>query len=504
MTIDVGSAIVQIGRGPTGTALARQLLPSLPPGSRYVVIDRDPAATTLPFGTPERTHLINTRAEKSSLNLADPDEFQRWLTEQATAAGESVAEFPARLWFGRYVRDMFDQAVKEATAAGVTVDVVTDEVTAVRAGTDRRWRVECDGGQAFETDRVVVCVGMLPQRDLFPEIADAPGYFTDPWRLPALPADARVAVLGTRLTAIDTALTLAARGHTGPVLLASRSGRLPRLRGPETIAPTPHVEQCMGQAAAAGSLRLHDFGRALMADIEAASATPPDWSQARPDGPTTRDQLAAELAEVEAGAERGWQQVVNGASPTLLPAWQLLIEPDRAEFFAEWLTPLLVHGAPIPPETARRLVSAMDSGQLTVRDGLRGVEHTGSGFSVNLGGTAEFADVVVNATGAGLDAAALRTQPMLAALLDAELLTPHPLGGVRIDVSSFQSLDAAGHPVPGLHILGDLTRGAVLVTNDVIALSFQAALLANALLTAPALPNENAPRATDEEGVRPI
>ncbi|MGW0248437.1 FAD/NAD(P)-binding protein [Nocardia goodfellowii] len=486
----IGNTVVQIGRGPTGTALARQLLPGLAPGSRYVVIDRDPAAAQLPFGTPEPTHLINTRATKTSLNLADPDEFDRWLTGQASVAGESVTEFPARFWFGRYVRDMFDQAVKEATAAGVSVDVVTDEVVEVSTGAEARWRVVCGSGQHFDADRVMVCAGMLPQADPFPGIADAPGYFTDPWRLPDLPDDARIAVLGTRLTAIDSALTLAARGHTGPVLLASRSGRLPRLRGPETIAPIPHVEACMGAAAERGMLQLNDFGRALMADIEAASAERPDWSAVRGGGPTTRAMLARDLAEVESGTERGWQQVVNGASPVLLPAWQLLAESDRAEFFAEWLTPLLVHGAPIPPETARRLVAAMDSGQLRVRDGLCGVHRDGTGFTVNLGSTTEFADIVINATGAGTDAAALRTQPMLAGLLDRGLLTVHPLGGVRVDITTFQPLDTAGTPVPGLHILGDLIRGAVLVTNDVIALSFQAAMLATAL------------NANNEEGVR--
>ncbi|MFE6858638.1 FAD/NAD(P)-binding protein [Nocardia sp. NPDC057668] len=490
MTIDVGNAVVQIGRGPTGTALARQLLPGMPPGSRYVVIDRDPASPRLAFGSPEPTHLINTRAAKSSLSLGDPDEYERWVTEQAAAAGESVTEFPARYWFGRYVRDMFDQAVKEATAAGVTVDVVTDEVIGVRPGAGVRWQVECAGGQVFPADRVVVGIGMLPQPDPYPEIIGAAGYFTDPWQLPEIAPDARVAVLGTRLTAVDTALTLAARGHTGPVLLASRSGRLPRLRGSESTAPIPHIEACLGRAAAAGALRLEDFGRALMADIEAASAEPVDWNEVRDGGPTTRELLARELAEVDAGIERGWQRIVNGASPTLLPAWQLLVEPDRAEFFEKWLTPLLVHGAPIPAETARRLVAAMDAGRLRVADGLCEVRHTDDGFAIHHGGTIEFADVVINATGAGTDVAALRTQPLLAGLLDAGLLSAHPLGGVHVNVSTFEALDAAGDPVPGLHILGDLIRGAVLVTNDVIALSFQAVLLATAL------------RTNDEEGVR--
>ncbi|MEU0503100.1 FAD/NAD(P)-binding protein [Nocardia sp. NPDC005998] len=483
------AVIVQIGRGPTGTALARQLLPGLPAGTRYVVVDRDPVATRLPFGTPEPTHLINTRAAKSSLNLADPDEFQRWLTDQAAAAGQSVAEFPARALFGRYVRDMFDQAVQDATAAGVVVDVVADEAIRVAVGDMRRWRIECASGRVLAADRIAICVGMLPQSDRFPDLVGAPGYFADPWELPALPNDARVAVLGTRLTAIDTALTLAARGHTGPVLLASRSGRLPRLRGPETTAPIPHVEQCMQRAVDAGMLRLVDFGRALMADIAAASTEPPDWSEVRDCGPTTQAMLEHELAGLDGGIERGWQQVVNGASPMLLPAWQLLVEQDRTEFFAEWLTPLLVHGAPIPPETARRVLAAMGAGRLRVFGGLHAVERVDQGFAIHLDGTTEFADVVINATGAGTDIAALRTQPVLAGLLDDGLLTAHPHGGVRIEVSTFEPLDAFGAPVRGIYVVGDLVRGAVLVTNDVIALSFQAALVATAM------------RANDEAGV---
>ncbi|QIS11300.1 FAD/NAD(P)-binding protein [Nocardia arthritidis] len=478
-TVAVAAVIVQIGRGPTGTALARQLLPTLPPGTRYVVIDRDPGAPHLPFGTPEPTHLLNTRAAKSSLNLGDTEEFQRWLTALAAATGGSVPEFPARALFGRYVRDMFDQAVRQAVSAGVEVDVVSDDAVGIEQfGT--RWQIRCRSGRIFGADRVVVCTGMLPQSDPYPGIAGHEGYFDDPWRLPSLPEHAAVAVLGTRLTAIDTLLTLTARGHTGPVLLASRTGRLPRLRGPETVAPVPNVELCMRRAADSGTLRLADFGRALMADIEAASAAPPDWSQVR-GGPTTRAQLAAELAEVEAGAERGWQQVVNGASPLLLPAWQLLAAADRAEFFAEWLTPLLVHGAPIPAVTARRVLAELDARRLRVLGGLHEIRCCDGRFEVHTADRVDVVDVVINATGAGTDEAALRREPMLAGLLDSGLLTPHPQGGVRIDVSTFEPLDAGGAPVRGLHVAGDLVRGAVLVTNDVIALSFQATLVATAM-----------------------
>ncbi|WP_189595248.1 hypothetical protein, partial [Nocardia cerradoensis] len=49
------------------------------------------------------------------------------------------------------------------------------------------------------------------------------------------------------------------------------------------------------------------------------------------------------------------------------------------------------------------------------------------------------------------------------------------------DVATFEALGPQGAPIRGLHVIGDLTRGAVLVTNDVLALSFQAALAATAM-----------------------
>jgi hypothetical protein len=69
----------------------------------------------------------------------------------------------------------------------------------------------------------------------------------------------------------------------------------------------------------------------------------------------------------------------------------------------------------------------------------------------------------------------------VAAMLDDGLLTAHSLGGARIDVSTFEPLDASGAPVRGIHLVGDLARGAMLITNDVNALVAQAAQAAGAI-----------------------
>jgi len=480
--LENGAVIVVIGSGPTGTAVARTLLPRLGPGARYVVVDRDPFGEHLAFGTAEPNHLTNTRATMMSLDVGDTGEFGRWLTARSAddLPGFSL-EFPQRALFGNYAREVFDEAVAAARRAGVLVEVVRDEVVEIRRGRDEGWQVVSGSGAMIDADRVVLCTGMVPPSDPFPVLLGHPWYVSDPWRIPDLPAAASVAVLGSRLTAIDAAMTLRTRGHLGPITLASRTGWLPRIRGPETTAPVAAIEGCLGAAYQTGTLRLADFGRAIIADIEAASSDIPDWSSLRERGVTTRAMLADELAELAAGRDRGWQSVINSGAQLLLPAWQLLEKSGRAEFFAEWLTLLLVHAAPIPPATAERIVAAMDAGQLGVIGGVRKVETDGDRFVLETDDETYVADVVVNATGPGADIGSLRTEPLIRSLLDGGTASHHRMGGLRADPSTFELLDSSGNPSRGIHAVGDLIRAEVLVTNDVNSLVFQAALLTNVL-----------------------
>ena len=68
------------------------------------------------------------------------------------------------------------------------------------------------------------------ESDVYPGLRGSPGYSPSPWPHPTIPKAASVAIIGTGLSAVDAVKQLFAEGHTGPVTLASRGGRLPAVK----------------------------------------------------------------------------------------------------------------------------------------------------------------------------------------------------------------------------------------------------------------------------------
>lgn len=74
-------------------------------------------------------------------------------------------------------------------------------------------------------DRVVLCVGHMPT-DTYRHLIGQPGYAHDAPSYTAnyksIQPNEAVGIIGSKLSAIDVALELRARGHLGPILMASR------------------------------------------------------------------------------------------------------------------------------------------------------------------------------------------------------------------------------------------------------------------------------------------
>jgi uncharacterized NAD(P)/FAD-binding protein YdhS len=119
--------------------------------------------------------------------------------------------FYPRVTLGAYFREQFDWLIDTARGRGMTVEVVTGvRVTDIRAEDNRIClSLSPRRGAAFERahDDVVLATGhQWPEE---PEVK--PGYFLSPWPATALRciAPTAVGILGSSLTAIDAAVTLA-------------------------------------------------------------------------------------------------------------------------------------------------------------------------------------------------------------------------------------------------------------------------------------------------------
>jgi uncharacterized NAD(P)/FAD-binding protein YdhS len=236
-----GPTIAIVGGGAIGAALFDGLVERLSseasPRARPRVVLFEKAARIGPglaYARDEAPYLLNQSAQTMSLVPRRRSHFCEWLEARGLARPEGEELFCARQDFGDYVEDCVARAIEKAKRCGVVASTVRDEVSALAPRRFGGYRVVTRSHAPVDADIVVLALGNLPSTKL--RELSGPGFIASPYPSAEMhariPKDARVAILGTGLSAIDAALALFAMGHTTQVTMTSRSGLLPAVRGP--------------------------------------------------------------------------------------------------------------------------------------------------------------------------------------------------------------------------------------------------------------------------------
>jgi uncharacterized NAD(P)/FAD-binding protein YdhS len=455
--------VLQVGCGPSGVSVLRQLLPRLGRAGvevRMEVCDPAEMGPGLAFSTPYDLHLLNVRADLMSLAPDDKGEFARWRAGRPGCAGAD--DYPPRHLFGDYTRTVLAETVRTARDAGQRVELSAERAVALRPAGTGRWRCRFSSGRSAVYDTVILALGHLPSRR-YSSADGGPSFLRSPWGDLALPAEHAVGIIGTRLTGIDAALALRERGHAGRIVLVSRSGRLPSVKGhvvPHELRLLPHFVRGHGT----GTATLRQVAEVIGREIEYAEQGPIDWTAVLHPPPTTPAELRRDLES--AGAP--WQSVLAAIVRWVPDLWRILDSAGRDLFMDTYLPVWAGRIASFPAITARRLLEMMDSGQLTVRGTLASIEPARARHRMRFDdGSRLDADVVINATGPGFGPDSLAANPLTAQMLRTGLAASHRHGGIAVDLRTLEVSDARGRPGTGLHAIGDLTRGEFLATNAV-------------------------------------
>ncbi|TQK69341.1 FAD/NAD(P)-binding protein [Nocardioides sp. SLBN-35] len=439
--------VAVIGGGASGVLTAINLLVrSDDPGLEVVVHEASGiVGRGVAYGTNDQRHLLNVRARHMSAFPDAPSDLLDWALR--TGRSSDPQGFLPRADYAIYLQDRLADVADDRLRirAGRVLDVVPTgagfEVVTERS--------------AAHADAVVLCHGNQPPRPLATAggaaLPDAPWHVANPWelaRLRALPADARVVVVGTGLTGIDTTITLLEDGPARHVTLVSRNGLLPK----------PHV----GQAHTA-------------------------WVTKVPDDAVTADGIAAALAdECRAAAERGvgWRAVVDGLRPLTQELWRRLPVAERRRFLDVHARDWEVRRHRMAPEVALRLQSYRYDDRLAVHAGsLHAVEDLGERCRVTTapGHAPVDVDAVVNCTGP-LPDVRHSSDPLLRALVARGTVTPDPLAlGIDATVDG-AVLGADGRVVDGLFVVGPPRKGTLWESTAIPEIRGQAAQVATAVV----------------------
>ena len=423
----------------------------------------------LSYSTQEPDHILNLGADIMSADPNNPHHFLTWL-EQKQITVDTL--YPPRALFGEYLADVLHQTQQLAQENHIRLQIKLQTEALRVTSTSNGYAVllshHLHHHFTVTGHQLLLCLGHLPS-DTYAELQGRPGYFHTLWDkntpITQIPPEETAYIVGSRLTAIDAALSLVAHGHQGHIIMMSRSGFLPCVIGstqPYTLQKLTVDQLNILTDQHSKPLSLDQLLTLFWEEIAHAEGHPIDIEQVLSPSITPTEWLRQEIT-VSESQTRPWQSVLVALYPLVPMIWRLLSEQDKQRFLTEFYSPWMSYLAAFPIDNAHKVLRLLESGQLIVLSGLKHIAYRAESSSFQFtfeSGHALEGNYLINGTGQGYHA---KTMPLLRDMINQALLIPNPFGGVRVDIETLQAQgNNAGHIV----VVGELTRGDFLATTD--------------------------------------
>ncbi|KAG0184130.1 hypothetical protein DFQ28_011720 [Apophysomyces sp. BC1034] len=416
-----------------------------------------------------------------SLDPNNPLEFVEWRSRYSSfwddgsyLSDEAWSEFPPRRLFGQYTSSVMRSLLEEADNASLIGRRVRS-ISEV-AGCNK-FVVHYDCGVSELFDKVILCVGHLPASPLFG--ADRTRYYPSPYIDNCIPERALVGIIGSRLTAIDAVLALKETGHAGNVVMASRSGKLPKVIDPQR--PPYDSGAFLKCLLADPGISVESLIELHRMEIERVAGGSDALRKQALDPITDAVSLRATLDGLGKGND--WQSVLLASYSVVDKLWRTLNDSDKAVFLQQYYGLWMTYLAAFPATSARRLLDEMEQGRLSLSGELVKIEPTDHGFDlIKKDGSKQFVEYLIDGRGVGYGYDELNRDPLFGALLQQGLVDIHPHGGLKVNRTTYEAIGSGGRVTQNFHVIGDLTKGEFLATTDVGRCVAHSVLLADAIV----------------------
>lgn len=478
--------VVIIGGGACGSAALIELLiqsiaKKLENHVRYTLIERSEGiGYGVAFGTPQKSHLLNTQADLMGIYAYEPEHFAVWLREHGgkhrndvKGEGEEENAYTSRILYGHYVAEEVGITIKEAEKHGISVEVIHSEAITIDRDDKEQLHITLANKDAIIADEVLLAPG-TPKPNSFKNLRKYDQYIDFPWPAHRLLEKTRneehVGILGTSLSAIDTVMTLVDNGHTGQITMFSPDGMLPRVQPDQnkeverhylTLENLHRLQRENGHRPTAKELF-----RLFIRDVEAVEGRQLDWKGMNRHA---RDPYPLLQKDIEI-AESGGDTILNMAYDLRYEASKVWSWMDKEQqiMFSSWLgRHWTVTRHAIPLYNAKKIASLMEQGKLQVVAENDQVEfdEQSKQFRIRTGkGENYHTDCLVNATGSASKLEEM-DNVLVENLLHKKYLEPYALGGAVINPHTMQCISEKG----GSHIygVGHLVNGMLMDVNAV-------------------------------------
>ncbi|WP_214269506.1 FAD/NAD(P)-binding protein [Staphylococcus pseudoxylosus] len=483
--------IAIIGMGTAGVTLLKELVKSESFSKMNIDVYDNPInmGQGVPFQNDSAELLINLPAAQMSLNLENHREFYEWYEMQSTFKF-SNPEYLPRFIFGHYMKDYLQKFNHDYDNIHTIKEEVNEVFIESEIGqTDVTYCV-CTSKEienCKQYDIVFLTIGTLSYHDPY-GLKGIRGYIKTPYPTYNTLDDVQdfddIAIIGTGLASLDVIRYVTAHHPKLPITVASRKGRLPRVRGEmpdidfEYVTPENFNEikrKHFGNVPLDEAIKLFLKDCALHhIDVE----TLVHRSQDDPIKDLTYDlEHADELGKL--------QSILELAKENLNWIWNSLSREDQKRFLTNYQPILKENSNPMPPQTARLLIDHINHGTIKIKRDLEDVQYDDNKFNFKYkDASVERFDIVINATGSKTQLADLDGDDQLVLNLEnRQVVQAHPLGGIQIVAETNQIISPRYGTLKHMYALGQLTNGINQSRNGVMMIVKQAVNVVDHLLS---------------------
>ena len=480
--------IAIVGGGPSGVSVCMQLINKIKSVKlnikiEIVIFEKNKIiGAGLPYADEEACHIFNLPKNVMEPMPGDTHLFANWL--EAIDPNLVKTEFPPRHYFGKYLELMAMRTQKMAKDLGIKITYLTNhEVITIQNTESGVINLQTTRGN-YQSNYLILGSGHMPSTT-FADLIGNDCYIHNPWDMDVykqIDPNASVGIIGSRLTAIDTALKLKKMNHQGKLYMVSRSGLLPAVLGKEVPSYTLKylTMEALDELTQNGRIHLKaaDFIELFWKELSEASGEFCDLSvivQSSKDM-APMAWIEKEISESEKGARR-WQQVLFSLYPLTPDIWPMFNFEDQQTFLKEYNSLFITYLAAFPLDNAYKIKNLLASGQLDILGDLNNVLYEHHQYTMHLkDGNTINTKYLFNATGPGYDPT---TVPLYKKMLDQQIILKHSFGGIEVKTDTLQVINNNGIAHENIFAIGEITKGACFLTTDLSRVTAQGSRVVN-------------------------
>ncbi|MGV3043028.1 FAD/NAD(P)-binding protein [Staphylococcus rostri] len=472
-----------IGMGTAGVSVLRQLVKH--PNFADLDIDVYDNIKNMGQGEPFQNDsddlLINIPVDMLSLNIDNIKEFREWYDAQSDFDYGDVDYLP-RFVFGHYMKGYLDRYVnmydnihviyQEVAQLGIeeqSHDITPKKIVVCTKHPEASCR---------QYDYVFVTIGTMSYNDPY-QLKGTLGFIDSPYpanhTLDQVQENDDIAVIGTGLASLDV-IRYVLNHHNKKLLIASRGGQLPSVRGDMREVDLRYLTKEQFDAlkrAHMGVVPLNDVIALFRKECEALDI-PLEQLLYRRTGNVEQD-LKYDLAHTEILGRL--QSLLMAVKDNMDWIWNSLTQADQQAYLDRYHQYVKENSNPMPRDTAKLILSALRNGMLEVCSGLENVEHKHGRYHLKFddAGRQCVVDVVINATGPKTRLDQLdESDALLLDLADKQIVQAHPMGGIQIVPETNEVISPRYGTLSNMRAIGQVTNGVNFQRNAVTMIVQQA------------------------------